>query len=457
MALLVTTAVPMTAMAGRRGSEGAVFVMAGSTDPARGNEIAMYRRDRDGDLALLGYFPTGRIEAGQPQFAAGPAPTTTVLGALVPATADGHGSDDSLMLSEDNRCLFAVNAGSDSVSSFEVGRDRLRLVSVQDSRGGLPATFPVSLAVGDGLVYVLNSGGDGSVVGFRSSRDCELSPLSSAAVSLAGITDTFPSPAPGEVLTTPAHLSISPDGRRLAMTIKGGDATSGPLPNGRMVVIPVGQRGVLDAPVVTPFDFATQRGGPFGLIFTSSRTIVVTHGNSQTVGSYRINADNTLSLTSGPFPTSSFAPCWLDRKDGFVIVASFGNIPAVGTSPDGDGTLDVYRLNRDGTLAPIGVSVSFPSPGPGRSGNHAIDVRVVDDFFYFVQPRTGQVGRVTVESNGDLTDMVHFGGFAEGVEPFVGLNPGINSFLDRCFLQGADSEDRSPECRRGSPQGIVGF
>jgi len=215
--------------------------------------------------------------------------------------------------------------------------------------------------------------------------------------------------------------------------------------------------GALGAPVVTPFDSVALRGGPFGFLFTGNRTLFVTHGNSQTVGSYRINADNTLSLISGPFPTSGFAPCWLDRKDNFVIVASFGGIPAVGSVPDADGSLDVYRLNGDGSIAPIGVSLAYPSPGPGRSGNHAIDVRVVGDFFYFVQPRTGQVGRVTVERNGDLGDVVSFGGFAEGVEPFAGLNPGINAFLDRCFLQDPDAENRSPECRRGSPQGIVGF
>jgi len=456
--MLLTLTTPVTGLAEPHGNDGAVFVMTGSTDPARGNEVAMYRRDRSGDLTLLGFFPTGRLEANQPQFGAGPSPTTTLLGIPVPATADGHGSSNSLLLGENRRCLFAVNAGSNTVSSFEAERDRLRLASVVDSRGGLGARFPVSIAVSGSRVYVLNSGDVGSVVGFDVRHECELTPIPGAARSLAGIADSFPFPEPGEVLTTPGQISFSPDGRRLVVSIKGGDVPGpGFLPNGRMAVFPVGAGGQLGNPTVTPFDATAGRGGPFSFLFTDNHTLFVTHANSQSVGTYRINANNTLSLLSGPLLTGGLAPCWLDRKDDFVVVASFGGIPLVGAVPDGNGRLDVYRLNRDGTAGSTGKSFDYPAPGPGRSGNHAIDVRVAGDFLYFVQPRVGQVGRVTIERTGALTEPATFGGFAEGVEPFAGLNPGINDFLTRCFLQDADADNRSPECRRGSPQGIAGF
>jgi hypothetical protein len=112
-------------------------------------------------------------------------------------------------------------------------------------------------------------------------------------------------------------------------------------------------------------------------------------------------------------------------------------------------------LRRDGTLAPLGVTVSYPPPPGNGTGNHAIDVRVIDDFLYFVQPRTGRIGRLTIGPNGDLSDMKHYAGLAPGLEPFAGNNPGIENFLERCFLQ--DPANVSPECLRGSAQGIAGF
>jgi 6-phosphogluconolactonase (cycloisomerase 2 family) len=183
--------------------------------------------------------------------------------------------------------------------------------------------------------------------------------------------------------------------------------------------------------------------------------VVVVHANSQTIASYTIDNDNKLQLLSGPLETTAFAPCWLDGNGRYVYVANFGGIPLTGTEPDGNGVLDGFRLDYDGTLEALGVSMEYPDPGAGRSGNHAIDVRILGRFLYFVQPRTGMVGRLTIGSNGSLSNLENFGGLVPGLEPFPDLNPGINDFLERCFLQAP--EDLSPECRLGSAQGITGF
>ena len=76
---------------------------------------------------------------------------------LVVASADGLGSSNSLILSQDNSCLFAVNAGSNTISSFHVRNNGLSRVSVADSRG----VFPVSLTEFANTLYVLNAGGGG--------------------------------------------------------------------------------------------------------------------------------------------------------------------------------------------------------------------------------------------------------------------------------------------------------
>lgn len=458
-----------------RARHGALFVMTNASDASRGNEIAMYRRAANGDLSMVGFFPTGVLDKADPQLGSGPAPVAQVLHAVdaslprVVASADGLGSSNSLLLSDDKRCLFAVNAGSHSVSAFRVHDDGLTLVSVVPSRG----VFPVSLAVHNDLLYVLNAGDAGSVAGFRVAR-CALQPLTAPPVSLAGLSDAFPIPVPGEVLTTPAQVGFSPDGRRLVLSIKGGDPlVSGgrlqALPSGRMAVYPVRSDGQLGVPTVTRFNALgsgplANTGGPFSFVFTGEQTLVTVHANSGTVGSFTLNADNTLTLTRNqpPLSTGAFAPCWIDSNGRFVYTASFGapsgvrQIIGEGTGlPDRDGVLTGFRLNADGTLAPLGVSVSYPSPPQNGTGNHAIDVRVIGDFLYFIQPRSGRIGRLTVAPDGSLTDMQHYAGLTPGLEPFAGINPGIEQFLERCFVQ--DPVNASPECRRGSAQGIAGY
>jgi hypothetical protein len=96
---------------------GTVFTM---TNTAIGsNQIVAYGRQEDGSLGLLYVVPIGGLGSG-------PAPTSTVFGAPVPATADALGSQGSLVLSQDRRFLFAVNAGSDSISCLRVSTNDLR-------------------------------------------------------------------------------------------------------------------------------------------------------------------------------------------------------------------------------------------------------------------------------------------------------------------------------------------
>jgi 6-phosphogluconolactonase (cycloisomerase 2 family) len=464
---------------------GAVFVMTNSTDRVRGNEIAMYHRAPHGDLSFVGYFPTGSLSDVDPQpdtgpqLGSGPSPTAQIFKLatdgklpLVVASADGLGSSNSLILSKDNRCLFAVNAGSNTVSSFRVRPNGLSRVSVAKSRG----VFPVSLTEFKNTLYVLNSGEAGSLAGFRVEH-CALHPLD-GVVSLQDLLDqiSFPIPAPNEVLTTPAQASFTPDGQRLVLSIKGLDGaafdkTTGALlslPNGRMVVFSVGAHGELSAPVVTEFSVAAGTGGPFSFTFVDAETVIIVHANSSTgVASYTINPDNTLSLLSGPFTTSGFATCWVGSDGRFVYTASFGApsgvLEIIGSpgQPDVNGVLNGFRINHDGTLTPVGdpAGYPYPDPGPGRSGNHAIDVRVVGRFLYFIQPRLGMVGKWTIDKNGALVDLENFGGLSPGLEPtpLAGFNPGITNFLTRCFLQDPNDPSFSPECRLGSAQGIAGF
>jgi 6-phosphogluconolactonase (cycloisomerase 2 family) len=107
------------------------------------------------------------------------------------------------VLTGSEKWLLAVNAGSDSVSVLAVHRRGLRLVEVQPSGG----VRPVSVTEHRGLVYVLNAGSDG-IAGFTLGRDGRLRPLPGSDRPLSG------------VATDPAQIAFTPDGGVLVVTEK---------------------------------------------------------------------------------------------------------------------------------------------------------------------------------------------------------------------------------------------
>src|SRR6188472_3846436 len=107
----------------------AVYVQ---TNDAAANAIIAFRRTDDGRLASLGRYQTGGRGTGEPHLP----------------------SQNSVVLSDDGRWLLVVNAGSDELSLFAVEPGGLRL----SDRVGSGGRRPTSVAVRDGLVYVLNNG-----------------------------------------------------------------------------------------------------------------------------------------------------------------------------------------------------------------------------------------------------------------------------------------------------------
>src|SRR5580704_8809969 len=124
------------------GGDHAVFVQ---TDNVAGNQIVSYHRDHDGTLDLANTYATGGLG-----------------GVLNGSAVDHLGSQGSLASDPAHGLLYAVNAGSNTVSVFSVNGDQLSLRQVVDSGG----TFPVSIAVHGNVVYVLNAENGGSVSGY---------------------------------------------------------------------------------------------------------------------------------------------------------------------------------------------------------------------------------------------------------------------------------------------------
>ena len=121
------------------------------TNAIGANAVVVYRRAADGTLTLADTVPTGGGGSGVQ---------------LDPT--DSLGSQGALALSEDTNYLFAANTETvaedtdhdcteGSISAFRVGgMGGLARTEAPIASGGL---FPSSIAVRDGKVYVLNSGG----------------------------------------------------------------------------------------------------------------------------------------------------------------------------------------------------------------------------------------------------------------------------------------------------------
>ena len=144
----------------------AVFVQ---TNAPAGNAIVVYDRSHDGTLTLAATVPTG----GNGSRAIG-------------APSDPLASQNSLVYDRSHQLLFAMNAGSDTVSVITVDGDELELTQVVSSGG----PFPVSIGVQNNLAYVLDAGLTGFVSGFRIDDD-HLEPIEASTRTL-GLANTNP-------------------------------------------------------------------------------------------------------------------------------------------------------------------------------------------------------------------------------------------------------------------------
>lgn len=347
-----TSALAQNGRAGR----GVVFVQ---TNEVAGNTIDVFDRGTDGRLAFAGSYPTG----GAGGVAGGAAPSDLT---------DYLGSQGSLALTKDGKTLIAVNAGSDTVTSFRVHDDRLQRRSIVPSGG----QFPNSVAARDGLVYVANAGGAGDVRGFRL-RGSRLVPIPGSDRSLSLGNDN-----PPNFLTATGQIGFSPDGSKLIVTTK--------LATNAIDVFKVEKDGTLStAPVANP----ALDPVPFAFTFDSGRLVDAEAGTSS-LTTYAINSDGSLSDPKTASDGQG-ALCWIARVGSvFYVTNTVSNnvssftidasgqptlLQAVAATTDSGpidlansggylyvesgptGTVDEYAVNSDGTLTSIGTVTGLPA------------------------------------------------------------------------------------------------
>jgi 6-phosphogluconolactonase (cycloisomerase 2 family) len=282
----------------------AVFVQ---TDAADGNTIVAYDQAPGGGLTRAGSYPTGG-DGG------------TLGGSVV----DHLASEGSLAYDAGARQLYAVNAGSDTITVFSVHGDRLARRQVIGTEG----QFPVSIAIHGNLVYVLNALGGGSVSGFVQA-DGFLVPVPAWHRALGLDPDQTP-----QFTSTPGQIGFTPDGSRLVVTTKDGGNT--------IDVFTVGELGPSATPAVTSLPGVV----PFGFTFDRYGHLVVTEAGPDAVSTFSVAPDGVLTQLD-TIATGQAATCWITAADGTLYASNAGS-----------GSESVLRDDAAGRLTLLGAATT---------------------------------------------------------------------------------------------------
>jgi 6-phosphogluconolactonase (cycloisomerase 2 family) len=292
-------------------SDHPVFVQ---TDNIAGNEVIAYDQGRDGSLTEVGAYPTEGLG-----------------GELEGSVVDHLASQGSLAYDAENHLLYAVNAGSGTVSVFAVSGDRLFLQQVIGSGG----SFPVSVAVDHGLVYVLNAEEGGTLQGYRAAFG-HLFPIPASTRPLG----LDPTETP-QFTHTPGQVAFSPDGSQVIVTTKG---------NGSAIDV----FGVQAFGRLSPTPVVNSEPGtvPFAVTFDQEGDLLVSQAGTNAVTSYALHHDGTVAPLS-TVVTGQQATCWVVRAGSVVYASNAGSadlsnvgigaggqLTSLGTTETSAGTVD---------------------------------------------------------------------------------------------------------------------
>jgi 6-phosphogluconolactonase len=360
MAAGLALPVVSSALPGGTDEAHAVFVM---TNGADANEVVAFERTAYGTLGNPHRYKTdGRGSGGK---------------------VDPLSSQGSLTLSQDHSWLFAVNAGSGTVSVFRVEGTHLELSDRVPTEG----SEPNAVAQHGSLVYVLNTAGSSSVVGFLF-RDGKLTRIPDSLRFLSGNG------------TGSASVAFSPDGRFLLVTERTTNSID---------VFSVLGDGTLSPITVNP----SVGPGAFAVAFAPDGAALVSETgpggpNSSAISSYSVHADGTLAPISSSVPTLGTANCWN---------AVTGNGRFVYVSNSGSSSISGFAIGNAGALTAIpGTVVGL---NPAGSANLDIAVSADGKFLFSLNAGKGSVGAFAIDPvNGTLTSL----GVLGGLPASAGLN-----------------------------------
>jgi len=290
-----------------------------------GNQVLVFRRAADGTLTPAQVVASGGLGTGAPL-----------------------ASQGAVALAGNGEWLFAVNAGSNSISSFRIRNGGLELADTASSGG----TTPVSLTVSGHLLYVLNQGGTGNIAGFwvGDHGDLEMIPGSSRPL--------------GSTSASAEEVAFSPDQSTLVVSEK---ATQ------TLDTYRVKAHGLVAGPTTHASNGCDQ--------------LLVTEAAINAVSSYDFDRGD-LAVVSPSVPSEGAAPCWIAATpDGRFAYATNAHI----------GSIAGFGVARDGALTFLGLTSTASIP--------LLDVAATRDYLYALAEGTNQILEYRVGHDGGLTEI----------------------------------------------------
>lgn len=344
------------------------------TNDATMNELVVFKRKANGAVRFRTTVPTGGLGGRQPQPGCDP-----------PGGCPFLDADTEVIKSPKGRLLFAVNAGSDTISSFKVRLNGSVKLSQQIASGG---AFPNSLAMHGNVLYALNSN-SANIAGFRFNAAGKMTPIAGSVQALS-------------------H-EAAPLSRQIGFDNTGSYLVVSHLTDGVFDTFPV-KNGVAGPGSAQP----SASPQPFSFSFDPINNFMVATevvndrdlAQSSNVSSYSLtNTGYTPGATGGlqrisTVPTQGYAACWTEfSKNGkqlFVVntggpaptgssVASFalsstGQLTFESVTPtDGEFTLTDEYLSPNGkflyVVSPL-FNNPFTMPAPLTNGSKIVTYAV---------------------------------------------------------------------------------
>ena len=305
---------------------GAVYTQ---TNDQTANSVVVFNRFANGKLVKRQSVSTGGKGSAQ---AVGCGPGCPILD-----------SQTAVVVSENGKLVFAVNAGSNSVTSFRETPAGLKRVSRVPSGGSMPE----SLALHGNLLYVLNvatenaNGTTGNIYGYR------VSP--SGGLTALGSSRTLANAAPPDHSADPRAIGFKRNGKVLVVTEIAGGFMGTAGPPGRIVTFVVGANGKAGPAVSHP----SSQPFPFGFEFDNRGHLVVTNIIDPTPGATTIGGVATYNVSDAGVvtpldakPAGGILPCW-------VVITDNGRYAyVVNTGAGHPAPVTWFSLSNSGVLTP---------------------------------------------------------------------------------------------------------
>ena len=324
---------------------GAVYVNTNAT----ANAIWVYTHGSDGMLAFAGAYPTQG--AG--------------------SNAADLSSQGSVALSKNGRLLFAVNAGSNEVTSFRVNAGALTFVQKVSSGG----TFPVSVTIFGNLLYVLNAHGTANITAFRVGTTGTMTPIASSTRNLS------------TALPKPAQVGFNSTGKVLVVA---------EISTNKIDTFTVGTNGLATGPKVQP----SAGGGPFGFAFDNAGHLIVSEVTKSSTSSYSVAASGKLTPITRALIDFGKAACWVANTNNPNFPHQYSYV-----TNTGDSTISGYAIATDGSISLLNADGrTFVLPNASSPLDEAISA---DSNYLYVLEGIGYGGLASfrINTDGSLTQL----------------------------------------------------